>query len=306
MSNLNYTAKFILLGCLIACTPKQIPVASKAGSRVFQQFQLADVSVLPDVVVEKFDSAVKWLWTAEFSKDKNFSLIKNPEDSAVEETYLDSLDLALLRQGHTYRLRQHFQISETSNPVLPGILRKLNQGKATRAEINYSIPRPQAGNSELTESYQSEFGTANTFLSSEGHEIAPGNSAFFTDMMANAGARGYELIPLNQLKLNFSSVELTRTFVVVSLERSYTIKKKNSDDVMEISLVVNFLRNSESFASPIYRVLVEFSGNNAEDGAHTRISEELRKFLAENTFSVNKTSALAYSNQLYNQLKSLK
>ena len=304
---------FISIGCLTACNLKQIPIISISENQVLRQYQLVNVKLLPDVVIEKFDTSVKKLWTDELSKNKNFVLVKNPDDAAIEETYLDDSEFSLLKKGHTYKLRQYFQISESSNPVLPNILRKLNQGKATKAEIVYSFARPISGDSETVESFNSEFTADNIFLSSEGHQITPGNSAFFTDMMANAVNRGYVLNPLEQLKSNFRLIELQRSFVVVALERNYILKLRTnskgaptSENLLEISLNISFLRNSAGFTDPVYRVSVVLSAHQPEMNLELiRFSEKIRAALLENKIEAKKISSLDSAGRLYRQLKNL-
>ena len=304
---------FISIGCLTACNLKQIPIISISENQVLRQYQLVNVKLLPDVVIEKFDTSVKKLWTDELSKNKNFVLVKNPDDAAIEETYLDDSEFSLLKKGHTYKLRQYFQISESSNPVLPNILRKLNQGKATKAEIVYSFARPISGDSETVESFNSEFTADNIFLSSEGHQITPGNSAFFTDMMANAVNRGYVLNPLEQLKSNFRLIELQRSFVVVALERNYILKLRTnskgaptSENLLEISLNITFLRNSSGFADPVYRVSVVLSAYQPEMNLELiRFSEKIRAALLENKIEAKKITSLDSAGRLYRQLKNL-
>lgn len=304
---------FISISCLTGCNLTQIPITSVSENQAILQYQLVNMKLLPDVVIEKFDTSVKVLWTDELSKDKNFVLVKNPDDDAVEETYLDDSELSLLKKGHTYRLRQSFQISESNNPVLPNILRKLNQGKATKAEIVYSYPQPISGDSETVESFISEFTADNIFLSSEGHQITPGNSSFFTDLMANAVNRGYVLNPFDQLKSNFKSIELQRAFVVVALERNYVLKlrKKSenagtSENFLEVSLSITFLRNSDGFADPVYRVSLKLSGQQPEMKLSLiRFSEKIHAALLENGIEAKQITSFDSAGRLYRQLKKL-
>lgn len=304
---------FISVSCLTACNLKQIPIASISENQMFLRYQLVNLKLLPDVVIEKFDSSVKKLWADELSKNKNFILVKSPDDSAVEETYLDDTEFNLLKRGHTYKLRQHYQISESGNPILPNILRKLNQGKATRAEIVYSAVGAKPGDSVMEESFNSEFTADNVFLSAEGHQITPSNTAFFTDMMANASSRGYKLDPLDQLKSNFKSIDLQRSFVTVSLERSFLLKLRSkekeaaaSEKLLEITLNITFLRNFNRFANPVYHVSVGLLAQKPEMNSDLmRFSEKVRAVLLEHKIEAKKVTSLDSAGQLYRQLKNL-